>query len=70
MFNHYESIKTESINSAQPSVYKPPPNSGCYNTSPDADIVHRVNTSLGSHAVSDAELKTLMDLFLGAAPRD
>ncbi len=39
---------------------------------PKADIVivHRVNTSLGNQAVSDSELKTLMDLILSAAPRN
>jgi len=37
---------------------------------PKADIVivHRVNTSLDNQAVSEAELKTLMDLILSAQP--
>jgi CubicO group peptidase (beta-lactamase class C family) len=38
---------------------------------PKADIVivHRVNTSLGNKAVSETEIKTLVDLILSAAPR-
>jgi CubicO group peptidase (beta-lactamase class C family) len=38
---------------------------------PKADIVivHRVNTALGTKAVSETEIKTLVDLILSAAPR-